>query len=127
MSDLWKNPRTVAVVHNWPMGGPNRGTAEFVVEQNERGERVKRSTGGKWRPTIYHRRMCIVEGVEDGKTYLLGEIGFLYYETNLREMVCIEGTLKGREYYHSPDPAYDEIKRHLDATHPDSPDSAEIG
>lgn len=73
------NPRTHAVIENWPSGA-NRVTATFTVEKNKRGERIARTTTGKPKVTTYHDKMAIVDG-EDGRTYLIAfspAYGFRY-------------------------------------------------
>jgi len=79
MSDplTFANPRTHAVIDNWP-NGRYRCRAEFSVESHPtRGQRVARRTtkkdGATWnkpRRTTYAARFAIVDG-SDGRTYLL--------------------------------------------------------
>jgi hypothetical protein len=92
------NPRTTAVIDDWPHGFHATVTATFTLEITKNGQRVARQTSSEKRPpskpkkTTYHLRMCIVDG-SDGKTYLLGH-------TEYGQMVLVPGTLKTTEYFH---------------------------
>jgi hypothetical protein len=75
----FSNPRTNAMIEDWPIGR-QRCRARFEVEQKHgKGERVARYTENKartgWnRPkrTTYADRFVIVDG-DDGRTYLLAD------------------------------------------------------
>ena len=72
----FSNPRKLAEFSDWPIGGDNRGSCRFVVEANNKGERVSRTTTdkhGRWckpKHSTYGRKQAIVDG-DDGKTYIL--------------------------------------------------------
>src|SRR3990167_11435413 len=78
---VMSNPRSMAVIENWPYGYLQRCKAEFVVETHPtRGQRVKRRTENKtktgWntpKHTSYARRFVICDG-NDGMTYLIGDV-----------------------------------------------------
>ena len=82
------NPRTIAVIEDWP-SGRNRVRCTFEVEATNRGQRVKRTTTGKPKTTTYNLRMAICDG-DDGRIFLIG-----LTECNQRI------TLKGTEYYYT--------------------------
>lgn len=73
----YTNPRTEAVIDDWPIGR-QRCRARFWVETDaKRGERVARTTENKTRTgsnkpkrTAYASRSVIVDG-DDGRTYIL--------------------------------------------------------
>lgn len=97
------NPRTEAIIEDWPHGRNRRVTATFTVENGgNRGFRVARVTTGKPKKTTYHLRIKIVDG-DDGKIYVLGL-------TEYGQIVLIPGTLKTTEYFHSDGPEYETYK-----------------
>jgi len=100
------NPRTEATIENWPYGR-KQVTANFEVEANKRGERVKRTTTGKPKATTYYAKCRIVDG-DDGRTYVLAQ-------TEFGQIVLIPGTLKTTEYFYSDSEAYALYKSQLDA------------
>ena len=67
----YKNPTRELVIEDYPLGGNKRGKCVFRVESNKRGERVMRQTFGKPKYTTYAVKCAIVEGEEDGRTYIL--------------------------------------------------------
>jgi hypothetical protein len=70
----YSNPRTEAVIEDWP-SGKNRTTATFTVERNpKRGERAVRVTVGKPKVLTFAKQARIVDG-DDGKTYILENHG----------------------------------------------------
>jgi len=96
------NPRTEAVVEDWP-SGRRRVTATFTVEDGgKRGFRVARVTTGKPKKTTYHLRMTIVDG-DDGRIYALGL-------TEFGQIVVWPGTLKCPEYIYDTKPEYETYK-----------------
>jgi hypothetical protein len=69
LSKTYTNPRTIAVVENWPSGN-KRVTATFYVETDaKRGQRAVRFTTGACKKLTYARQMRIVDG-DDGRTYI---------------------------------------------------------
>ena len=65
----YSNPRTAAVVLDWP-SGKHRVEARFFIESHpSRGERGVRVTTGKPKTLTYARKARIVDG-DDGKTYI---------------------------------------------------------
>lgn len=71
MPVFFSNPRTTAVIENWPMGGRKRAICTFQVERDiNRGYRVRRETTGKPLYTTFGGIAVIVDG-SDGKTYIL--------------------------------------------------------
>ena len=65
----YSNPRTKAVIENWPNGG-HRVTAIFEIESDpKRGERAVRTTTGAPKKLTYARKARIVDG-DDGRTYI---------------------------------------------------------
>jgi len=88
----YSNPRTEAVVEDWPHGR-KRVTARFFVETNSRGSRVGRVTTGKPKYTTYHKHMVIVDG-DDGRIYPVG--------VTSSGQVCVwDGTLKTNNYLYN--------------------------
>lgn len=74
----YSNPRTSAVIENWPSGG-KRVTATFLIETDpKRGQRACRVTTGKPTKLTYATKMRIVDG-DDGRTYIasLTEFGHI--------------------------------------------------
>lgn len=70
----YSNPRTHAVIPDWPIGR-NRCTATFTIETDaKRGERAVRTTVGKPKKLTFAKKARIVDG-DDGRTYIL-ELGF---------------------------------------------------
>jgi hypothetical protein len=66
---MYSNPRTYAVIENWPSGG-QRVTATFAIERDpKRGERGTRATTGATKKLTYARKARIVDG-DDGRTYI---------------------------------------------------------
>ena len=69
------NPRLEFTTHDWPYGR-YRTTATFLIQQNNKGERVARITinpktgrTNKPKTTTYAKKVRIVEG-SDGRTYI---------------------------------------------------------
>ena len=68
---IYSNPRKIAKIDNWPLGGNKRGTCIFKVESNgNKGERVGRTTTGATKYGTYSPKVAIVDG-DDGRTYIL--------------------------------------------------------
>jgi len=74
------NPRTEAVIEDWPIGR-RRCRAWFAVESGPRGERASRRTENRDRTgwnapklTTYAARVRIVDG-DDGRTYIARDVG----------------------------------------------------
>ena len=66
----YSNPRTEAVIKDWPSGS-KRVEARFYVETHpKRGQRAVRVTTGAPKKLTYAERVRIVDG-DDGKTYIL--------------------------------------------------------
>lgn len=66
----YSNPRTTAIIPDWPIGR-NRCTATFTVEQDpKRGERAVRVTVGAPKKLTYASKVRIVDG-DDGRTYIM--------------------------------------------------------
>ena len=69
MPTIYSNPRTQAVIENWP-SGKQTVTARFSVESHpKRGERVIRVTTGRPKALTYALKVRIVDG-DDGRTYI---------------------------------------------------------
>lgn len=85
------NPRTKAVIEDWPLGGSRRGTCTFEVESNRRGQRVNRVTTGKPKRTTYHSKCAIVDG-DDGRTYVIATTAY-------GGVVRIKSCLKLTDYF----------------------------
>lgn len=69
MTITYTNPRTHAVIDNWPSGS-YRVTATFYIETHpKRGERAVRVTTGKPVKVTYATKARIVDG-DDGRTYI---------------------------------------------------------
>ena len=77
----FSNPRVEATIENWPVGGHNKASAHFIVEQRSlkggaHASRVARRTrkpNGRWgnpKRTTYGRATTIVDG-SDERTYVL--------------------------------------------------------
>jgi len=73
------NPRTEAVIDDWPIGR-QRCKAWFAVESGPRGERASRRTENRDRTgwnapklTTYARRTRIADG-DDGRTYIVRDV-----------------------------------------------------
>lgn len=66
----FSNPRLVAVIEDYPLGGSKRGRCTFEIEQGKRGYRAKRTTTGKPKFATYAGKAAIVDG-SDGRTYVL--------------------------------------------------------
>lgn len=66
----YSNPRTHAVIPDWP-NGRKRTTATFSIECDaKRGERAVRTTDGAPKKLSYAAKVRIVDG-DDGKTYIM--------------------------------------------------------
>lgn len=75
----YTNPRTRAVIENWPLGSNKRGDALFTVERVPgKGERAVRTTVGAPKKLTYAHKVRIVDG-DDGRTYIaeLSAYGFI--------------------------------------------------
>lgn len=79
----YSNPRTHAVIENWPLSARHRGTATFTIEQHPKGnaERAVRTTIGAPKKLTYAVKQRIVDG-DDGRTYIVclsiyGSIGVM--------------------------------------------------
>ncbi len=69
MSMSYSNPRTSAVIPDWPSGS-QRVTATFSIEAHpKRGERGVRTTTGAPKTLTYARKARIVDG-DDGRIYI---------------------------------------------------------
>lgn len=73
----YSNPRLVAEINDWPIGGGNRGICKFEVEDGgKKGKRIVRTTTdkhGRWckpKKDTYAAAVCVVDG-DDGKTYIM--------------------------------------------------------
>ena len=65
----YSNPRTSALIENWPSGS-KRVTAQFSIEVHPtRGERAVRVTDGAPKKLTFARKMRIVDG-DDSRTYI---------------------------------------------------------
>ena len=98
----YSNPRTEAVIPDWP-SGRHRVTARFHIESDpKRGERAVRVTTGAPVKITFARRMRIVDG-DDGRTYIARDHG--------HGMVSIfRGDMKyEHETAHEPKPRYGEL------------------
>lgn len=66
---IYSNPRTSALIENWPHGS-QRVTAKFEIERDfKRGERAVRTTTGAPKKLTFAMEMRIVDG-DDGRTYI---------------------------------------------------------
>jgi hypothetical protein len=65
----YSNPRTKAVIADWPYGSNKRGPATFEIEVTPRGERAVRVTIGAPKKLTFATKMRIVDG-DDGRTYI---------------------------------------------------------
>jgi hypothetical protein len=65
---IYSNPRTKAVIADWP-NGIHRVTATFAIESGPRGERAVRTTTGAPKKLTYAVKARIVDG-DDGRTYI---------------------------------------------------------
>lgn len=75
----YSNPRTYAAIHDWPIGGGNRGTAIFQIENGgKKGERATRVTTGKPKKLTFAKQARIVDG-SDGRTYIAEETQYGFY------------------------------------------------
>ena len=101
MNITYSNPRTEAVIPDWP-SGRNRVTARFFIESTPKGERAVRVTTGKPVKLTFSRRMRIVDG-DDGRTYIARDHG--------AGMVSImRGDMRYQhEIAHDPNPRYAEL------------------
>lgn len=71
----YSNPRTYALIPDWPSGG-HRVTATFTIEVDpKRGERAVRVTTGAPKKLTFARKMRIVDG-DDGRTYIVALSGY---------------------------------------------------
>lgn len=97
----YSNPRTRAVIENWP-SGERRVTATFWVEVHPtRGERAFRQTTGAPKKLTFARKMRIVDG-DDGKTYIAQLTG--------NHITIMRGDMKYQEETaFQPHPRYDEL------------------
>ena len=66
----FSNPRKLAVIEDYPIGGSKRGRCTFEVESNGKGERCLRTTSGRPKADTYARAVVIVDG-DNGRTYIL--------------------------------------------------------
>jgi hypothetical protein len=103
----YSNPRTHAVIENWPVGGSKRGTATFTVERNGSRERAVRTTNGAPKKLTYARMVRIVDG-DDGRTYI-AELTMYGFVTIMR------GDMKFQhEVIHMDDPRHAEVRTLFD-------------
>lgn len=102
MTIKYSNPRTTAVIENWPSGS-QRVTAQFSIECHPvRGERAVRVTTGAAKKLTFARKMRIVDG-NDGRTYV-AELTMYGHITIMR------GDMKfNEETVHNRDPRYAEL------------------
>lgn len=98
----YSNPRTSALVEDWP-SGLRRVTAKFWIEAVPgKGERAVRVTTGKPVKLTFARRMRIVDG-DDGRTYIV-------CATNYGGVYIRRGDMKyDHESAHHPNPRYHEL------------------
>ena len=70
MAKVYSNPRTAAVIENWPHGS-RRVVAQFNIESSPDGglQRAVRVTTGAPKKLTYAKQMRIVDG-DDGRTYI---------------------------------------------------------
>jgi hypothetical protein len=111
----YSNPRTHAVIPDWPIGGNARGTAVFKVESNGRGQRAtretekKNGTWGKPKYGTYGRTVRICDG-DDGRTYILSHSS----DFNMITVMC--GDMKySHESIHDREERYSEVLAMLTA------------
>ena len=102
------NPRTHAIVPDWPLGGSRRGPAVFTVESNKRGERISRVTTGRPKHSTYGANARIVDG-DDGKIYLL-------FVTEFLQVRAVPGTMTGDTFLYDGDSGYWPALRMLNPT-----------
>jgi hypothetical protein len=102
----YSNPRTTAVIENWPHGS-QRVTAYFSIEADpKRGERAVRVTTGAPKKLTFARKMRIVDG-DDGRTYIatLTEFGHI---------TIFKGDMKfHHESFFERDAGFAELRRDL--------------
>ncbi len=98
----YSNPRTEAVIRDWPSGS-KCVTATFSIESDPRqGERAVRVTTGKPVKITYARKTRIVDG-DDGKTYIARLTGYGHVS-------IMRGDMKySHEAIFENDPRYPEI------------------
>ena len=103
------NPRTSAVIEDWPMGARSRGTATFTIEANGKGERARRTTQlpgkqpGYPRVLTYARRARIVDG-SDGRTYVIED------NSDYGHVTVMRGDMKyAHETIYRDDPRHAEV------------------
>ena len=94
----YSNPRTEAVIPDWPSGS-KRVEARFYVEKTTRGERAVRVTTGSPKKLTYAPLVRIVDG-DDGRTYIM--------ELSMYGMISVmKGDMKlQHEVIHDRDPRY---------------------
>ncbi len=67
----FSNPRKLAEIADYPLGGDKRGKCVFEVEDGgKKGQRCKRTTTGKPKVDTYATAVVIVDG-DNGQTYVL--------------------------------------------------------
>jgi len=105
----YSNPRTKAIIEDWPIGCGKRGTAIFKIEQNRKGQRCTRETekrNGLWgKPKLgtYNDVTRIVDG-DDGKTYIMS------HHRGYRQISVMQGNMKfSQESFHNADERYQEL------------------
>jgi hypothetical protein len=95
----YSNPRTNAVIENWPSGS-KRVTATFAIETHpKRGERATRTTTGATKALTFAKQMRIVDG-DDGKTYVAALTMYGHVTIHRGDMKYVE------ESVHSGDARY---------------------
>jgi len=103
----YSNPRTEVTIEDYPIGRGRRGPAHFIIESNNKGERVARTTTGKPKKVTYCQKMRIVDG-DDGKTYVIGKAGY-------NQVIVYPSNIKYPTYYHNSDPEFKQITELLNA------------
>ena len=99
----YSNPRTAAVIEDWP-NGSNRVTAHFSIECHPtRGERAVRVTTGAPKKLTFARKMRIVDGY-DGRTYIAALTSFGHITIKQGDMKFDKESVFERE------PDYAELK-----------------
>jgi hypothetical protein len=107
MTKIYSNPRTSAVIENWPSGS-KRVTARFWIEKGERHskftgcERAVRMTTGAEKKLTFARKMRIVD-CDDGRTYIAALTSYGHITIHRGDMKYSE------ESVFETDPRYPEL------------------
>ena len=113
----YTNPRTKAIIDDWPIGGSARGTAIFTIEVHPtRGERCSRETekkNGTWgkpKRGTYSDRVRIMDG-EDGRTYVVS------HSSGYGMISVMRGDMKySEESFFRRDDVFEEILASMEAS-----------